>query len=165
MSYVNFLRKLSKLHFFLHLNPQIKTEIFIIFQILGMRDCHDCMCVTYCSEQHYENDIEKHKENFCQELKYSMVCDNYESTVCIAAPPVPSKLDSKFNELISMENHLKFISKKDSSSVDLAEMEFRFLSDRLTGPLTILYVGMYHAFSINMPFFLPVWILTNLQPR
>ena len=70
MSYVNFLRKL---YFFLHLNPQIKTEIFIIFQILGMRDCHDCMCVTYCSEQHYENDIEKHKENFCQELKYLCV--------------------------------------------------------------------------------------------
>lgn len=85
--------------------------------------------------------MERHKATFCQELKYAMVCDNYESTVSIAAPPIPSKIDETFqDDLESIEHHLRFKSKRQEM-VDLAEMEFRFLTDRLTGPLTIVYAG------------------------
>jgi hypothetical protein len=31
---------------------------------------------------------------FCRELKYAMVCDNFESTVSVAAPAIPSEIDS-----------------------------------------------------------------------
>ncbi len=114
----------------------------------GMLDCYSCLSVTYCSDQHRDQDLEKHKAKFCKELKYAMVCDNYESTVTIAAPPVPEKLDTKFALGSSMTEHLKWNSSNKNkgkhvvdNDVDLAEMEFRFLSDRLTGPLTILHAA------------------------
>ena len=106
----------------------------------GMRDCGFCAGITYCSEQHMEEHVEKHKELFCTELKYALVCDNYESTISIAAPGIPEKVDNVFRPLEDMKKHLKFSpSVEISADVDPAEMEFRFLSDRLSGPLTILY--------------------------
>ena len=63
-------------------------------------------------------------------------------SVCIAAPPIPSKIDKDFKKLTGMKDHLKF--KPDLSKpneVDLPEMEFRFLSDRLSSPLTLLFAG------------------------
>ena len=106
----------------------------------GMKDCGFCASVSYCSEQCMEENLEKHKEFFCSELKYAMVCDNYESTISIAAPGIPEQVDTEFKPLEDMKKHLKFIpSSKASSDVDPAEMEFRFLCDRLTGPLTILH--------------------------
>ena len=106
----------------------------------GMKDCEFCFGVTYCSEQCKEEHIEKHKQFFCSELKYAMVCDNYESTISIAAPGIPEQVDTKFKPLEDMKKHLKFNTcEKVCSDVDPAEMEFRFLSDRLTGPLTILH--------------------------
>ena len=108
----------------------------------GMIDCEDCMNVTYCSDQHKAEHLETHKKRFCHELKYAMVCDNYESTVSISSPAVPRQVDTKFNLARDMESHLKFSSNsKHGQNVDLAEMEFRFLSDRLSGPMTIVYCG------------------------
>ena len=106
----------------------------------GMKDCGFCASVTYCSDQCMEENLEKHKEFFCSELKYAMVCDNYESTISIAAPGIPEQVDTVFKPLEDMKKHLKFNpSSKVGSDVDPAEMEFRFLCDRLTGPLTILH--------------------------
>lgn len=107
----------------------------------AMKDCLKCGSVTYCSEQHQDEHLKRHNATFCSELKYAMVCDNYESTVCIAAPPVPSGLDKEFKSLTKMEEHLKFKIQKDQVEVDLAEMEFRFLSERLAGPLSIVYAA------------------------
>ena len=106
----------------------------------GMKDCNACYGVTYCSEQCMEENIDYHRKNFCNELKYAMVCDNYESTISIAAPAIPEDIDDKFKALKDMPNHLRFEpkSKVCSNDVNLDEMEFRFLSDRLSGPLTIL---------------------------
>lgn len=114
----------------------------------GMIDCLACMGVTYCSLQHKEEHQDDHRgSGMCQELKYAMVCDNYESTVSVAAPPLPPALDTKFHNLEAsdMPGHLEWSQKKGGSTeVDLEEMEFRFLSDRLSGPLTIVYaVGKY----------------------
>ena len=109
----------------------------------GMIDCVDCMNVTYCSEQHFEEHLSKHKSQFCRELKYAMVCDNYESTVSVSAPAIPRQVDDKFKLAPDMKSHLKFTmnNKTAGQDVDLAEMEFRFLSDRLSGPMTIIYAG------------------------
>ena len=111
----------------------------------GMADCGLCSGVTYCSEQCRDEHSYQHKKNFCSELKYAMVCDNYESTISIAAPAIPEKVDTTFQPLEDMKKHLKFMpSDKVGPEVNPAEMEFRFVSDRLTGPLTILhYVDKY----------------------
>ena len=85
------------------------------------------------------------------------MCDNYESTVSVAAPPIPSDLDKKYEDTSllqsTMEKHLDLYNRIDQyefedeeegngdQKVDLREMEKRFLSDRLTGPLTLLYVA------------------------
>ena len=119
----------------------------------GMKDCLECMSVTYCSEQCLEDDLPRHRRKICRELKYAMVSDNYESTITIAAPPVPSELDKTFQELgNNIQEHLKFSCQNDSSSptVDMAEMEFRFLTDRLTGPLTIAYCGAKYGLNENI---------------
>ena len=85
------------------------------------------------------------------------VCDNYESTVSVAAPPIPSDLDKTYDDLsltkTNMKKHLEMHNRLDQyefdddaddtgeQQVDLREMEQRFLSDRLTGPLTLLYAA------------------------
>ena len=108
----------------------------------GMIDCLDCMSVTYCSEQHWEEHLSQHQSQLCRELKYAMVCDNYESTVSVAAPAIPRQVDAQFKLEPDMKSHLKFnFNNKTGQDVDLAEMEFRFLSDRLSGPMTIIYAG------------------------
>jgi len=115
---------------------------------MGMKECEFCAGVAYCSEQCMEENIEKHKEAFCTELKYAMVCDNYESTISIAAPGIPEKVDNVFKPFEDMKKHLRFNpSIKISADVDPAEMEFRFLSDRLSGPLTILYGANKYGLS------------------
>lgn len=106
----------------------------------GMIDCFNCTCVTYCSQQCFEENFELHQEKMCRELKYALVCDNYESTVSISAPAIPENVDKVFKLEENMLKHLKFeLKMQKSTDVDLAEMEFRFLSDRLSGPLTILH--------------------------
>ena len=41
-----------------------------------------------------------------------------------------------------MKDHLKFNPDlSEPNAVDLSEMEFRFLSDRLSSPLTLLFAG------------------------
>jgi hypothetical protein len=45
---------------------------------------------------------------FCRELKYAMVCDNFESTVSIAAPAIPCEIDAELTGLGGdMADHLK----------------------------------------------------------
>ena len=114
----------------------------------GMLDCPDCRSTTYCSKQHQEEHLDKHRKEFCSELKYAMVCDNYESTVSISAPAVSEHLDKQFKDLTEMSQHLDFHLKNHiNTDVDLAEMEFRFLSDRLSSPLTVVYCASKYGLA------------------
>lgn len=115
----------------------------------GMLDCGDCTGVTYCSSQHMEEHVFKHKESFCSELKYAMVCDNYESTISIAAPAIPEDIDQDLKQHQNMLNHLNFSLKNHQKDVDLAEMEFRFLSERLSGPMTIVHSLIKYAQGLD----------------
>ena len=42
-----------------------------------MYDCCDCYCVSYCSEQHHEEDKERHTDS-CRQLRIAMLADVYE---------------------------------------------------------------------------------------
>jgi len=136
----------------------------------GMYDCPDCMCVSYCSLAHRQADAADHvSSGLCMELKYAMVCDVYESTVSIAAPAIASDIETLFSKdkflkhdiksfLLSQSSSdwsrnstlykkAKKIKYKDIGDFDTDEMDFRFLTDRLSGPLTILY----GCLSTNQP--------------
>ena len=124
----------------------------------NMIDCFWCLGVTYCCKEHQQQD-EIHHKKLCSELRYAMVCDNYEQSICISAPPIPAQLDEKYLHKLTVgcdiRNHIETyrtstildkqkrgdIDYLEEQKVDLIEMELRFLSDRLTGPLTILYVA------------------------
>ncbi len=112
----------------------------------GMLDCPDCMCVSYCSEECQEKDATVHSaETVCKELRYAMACDNFECSVNIAVPPLPSDLDNSFmGTPANMDAFLEQTADRSSSSngdkIDsgLAIMEKKFLTDRLSGPMTLL---------------------------
>jgi hypothetical protein len=56
-------------------------------------------------------------ELFCKELKYAMVCDNFESTVSVAVPAIPSEIDAKKVDLgQDIVEHLKKFVKVPASS-------------------------------------------------
>ena len=42
----------------------------------------------------FQSNASRH-QLFCKELKYAMVCDNFESTVSVAVPAIPSDIDAE----------------------------------------------------------------------
>ena len=107
----------------------------------GMRECADCAGVAYCGDACLEEDREDHEGDKCTELRFAMACDNFESTVSVAAPPIPSQVDAAFTQLPpDMDAFVrKFCPRVASVDDSMAALERRFLSDRLSGPLTIVH--------------------------
>ena len=69
-----------------------------------------------------------------------MICDNFESSISVAAPPIPPGLDSRFKLLKgNMLGHLGHPLEPGMHPIQ--EMEVRFLTDRLSGPLTLLHAA------------------------
>lgn len=105
----------------------------------GMFDCRSCRCVTYCSEQH-RDEHKGHHEAMCGELMFAMACDNWESAVGIGAPAIPADVDEEFVPLQgSIDEYIRNQLKSEKDFLRLAELEFRFLADRLSSSLTIIY--------------------------
>ena len=42
-----------------------------------MYDCTECYCVSYCSQQHKQEDTDQHK-SMCRNLRLALVADTYE---------------------------------------------------------------------------------------
>ncbi|XP_040576049.1 putative protein MSS51 homolog, mitochondrial [Lepeophtheirus salmonis] len=111
-------------------------------------DCLECLNVTYCSEEHkrfYDH------SKICKELKFAMGCDNYEATVSVAAPRMPYENDGEFYPHYSTGDIRSFLIKqtqyRPGKANFMAELEFRFLTDRLSGPLSIIYSGVCSKLS------------------
>ena len=45
-------------------------------------------------KNNFQSNASRH-QLFCKELKYAMVCDNFESTVSVAVPAIPSDIDAE----------------------------------------------------------------------
>jgi len=107
----------------------------------GMIDCADCMCVSYCSDEHKRQDATEHAR-VCSELKYSMMCDIYEMAFGMEFFNFPSFIDVRFDKKDYLENDMKSFMIGQSSLKklpSLPERDARLLSNLLSGPLTILY--------------------------
>jgi hypothetical protein len=63
----------------------------------GMVDCAGCMAVTYCSQQHMDEDAEHHRPRFCKELSYAMMCDNFEVSSFVESTPSLNESHSRFS--------------------------------------------------------------------
>ena len=72
----------------------------------------------------FQNDIfqvnKSRHDIFCRELKYAMVCDNFESTVSVASPAIPSEIDVTQTDLgKDISDHLKSAVKTPKSGTVL----------------------------------------------
>ena len=62
----------------------------------------------HCSKTTFFQANKSRHDIFCRELKYAMVCDNFESTVSVASPAIPSEIDVTQTDLgKDISDHLK----------------------------------------------------------
>ena len=114
----------------------------------GMMDCDDCMSVSYCSEQCRDEDREHHRGRRCEELRFAMACDNFECSVNVAAPALPSDLDRTYRPLPQdVECYLDQAVGSSRGMGGLQLMERKFLIDRVSGPLSVVYAAQRFALA------------------
>ena len=111
---------------------------------LPLKNCQGCANVAFCSLHTTGERKKSHSELMCQELKFAMGADNYEMAISVATPNIPSNFDTKFIKKILSQNIWEYLMKHGGNKkLDFAtELEFRFLTDRLSCPLTILYSSL-----------------------
>ncbi len=106
----------------------------------GMLDCPDCMGATYCSQQCRDEDKDTHEGRRCMELRFAMACDNFECSVNVAAPALPSEVDAEYTPLPKdVEGYLDVAVGSAEGLGGLQLMERKFLSDRVSGPMTAVH--------------------------
>jgi len=89
-----------------------------------MFDCVKCFCVSYCSEQHREEDQERHRTS-CRQLRIAMLADVYESCVNVGMPAIPSHVDS--NYLGTATSILEFLPAPLSSENEIRKKSIHVL--------------------------------------
>jgi len=109
-----------------------------------LRDCHLCGCAAFCTDENCGGRARQAHARHCRELKYAMACDNFECTVSVAAPALPLEVDAVYRPLPKdmdayLSQHLGDDRAAGSNDDGLTLMERKFLSDRVSGPLTILH--------------------------
>jgi hypothetical protein len=117
-------------------------------QAKELADCYKCCSAAFCSEQLPCGRVGRLAHaDYCQELRYAMACDNFECTVSVAAPALPSDIDATYQPLPdNMATYLTQNLGDDASTAaanvnngcGLVLMERKFLSDRVSGPLTLI---------------------------
>jgi len=105
-----------------------------------LQDCTTCYCVTWCSDMHREEMVEEHK-SVCRELRLARVADRYESQVSVGLPSLPSNLDKEY--LGTAPDITHFVDKPWAvkNEISKEELEFAFLTNQLSGPLTLLDIA------------------------
>ena len=73
-----------------------------------------------------------------------MAADVYESSVGIANPPIPTDIDIEYMSTsdLDMKQYLQIILGRNNYQKlrDIQILDLKFLSDRLSGPLTLYHV-------------------------
>ena len=74
-------------------------------------------------------------------IRLARVADRYESLVSVGIPSLPSNLDKKYYGTAPDITHFIQPPLTDSPEISNKELEFAFLTNMLTGPLTLLDIG------------------------
>ena len=77
----------------------------------------------------------------CRQLRLSRVADRYESQVKVGIPALPSHLDKTYLGTAPDITHFVDTPVAQKSEIGSAELEFAFLTNHLSGPLTLLDMG------------------------
>ena len=106
-----------------------------------MLECGECLGVVWCSGQHMGEGEQRHRE-VCRELRLARLADRYESQVRVGIPALPSHLDTSYlGTAPDITHFLDAPMQSNSKEVSNQEMEFAFLTNHLSGPLTLLDCG------------------------
>jgi len=105
-----------------------------------LQDCTSCFCVTWCSDMHREEMADQHKL-VCRDLRLARVADRYESQVSVGLPSLPSNLDKEYHGTAPDITH--FVDKPWAAKTEISreELDFAFLTNQLSGPLTLLDIA------------------------
>jgi len=103
-----------------------------------MYDCLNCYSISYCSEQHMSEDIDRHAES-CRQLRIAMLADTYESCVSVGMPVIPSEVDKKHLGSASDMSHFIVKPKHVSNEISKEELDYCFLSCQVSGALTLFH--------------------------
>jgi len=127
-----------------------------------MVDCLDCLCVSYCSQEHKKQDKESHALG-CKQLKLARVLDRQEMMTGVRVPSLAPFQDIEYMgtskdirthvvqleyarlglgpvEEEDVEKMVMDDISDDPEVMDIA-MDFALLTNLLTGPLTVLDIG------------------------
>jgi len=100
-------------------------------------DCVKCYAVTYCSHQHREEGEEQHRK-VCRQLRLCRLLDRHESQMGIGFPPIPPGVDPKYLPPAPDISHYVEQPWTSAESILAEERDWAFLTNQLSGPLTIL---------------------------
>jgi len=102
-----------------------------------LQDCSTCYCVAWCSDMHREEMVDQHN-TVCRELRLARVADRYECQVSVGLPSLPSNLDKEY--LGTAPDITHFVDKPWAVKEEITkeELDFAFLTNQLSGPLTLL---------------------------
>ena len=97
---------------------------------------------------HREEMVEQHN-TVCRELRLARVADSYECQVGVGLPSLPSNLDKEY--LGTAPDITHFVDKPWAVKKEISkeELEFAFLTNQLSGPLTLLDVASRYYNSIK----------------
>ena len=112
--------------------------------------CPHCLSVSWCSRDHQAQGAQHHQQ-FCYQLKLARILDSLENQhgIHILVPDLPSHLDTEYHEPpATAEDQFRQLSSVVTGSGDYQVeddldlvVELMFLSDLLSGPLTLLECG------------------------
>jgi len=105
-----------------------------------MLGCCDCLCVVWCSDQCRGEGSDSHK-TMCRQLRLARIADRYESQIKVGIPSLPSHLDKKYLGTAPDITHFIEPPFIGGSEISNKELEFAFLTNQLSGPLTLLDIG------------------------
>merc|ERR1712013_769914 len=100
-------------------------------------DCAKCHAVTYCSQQHREEGEVQHRK-VCRQLRLCRLLDRHEAQVGIGFPSIPPGVDSKYLQPAPDISHYIEQPWTWAESILAEERDWAFLTNQLSGPLTIL---------------------------
>jgi len=105
-----------------------------------MLECSDCLCVVWCSDQ-CRGEVSDSHEAMCRLLKLARIADRYESQIKLGVPPLPAHLDKEYMGTSSDMTHFIEPPLIGTGEISFDELEFAFLTNQLSGPLTLLDIG------------------------
>ena len=94
----------------------------------------------WCSDQCRGEGREQHSK-ICRQLRLCRIADRYESQIKVGIPSLPANLDNKYYGSAPDITHFLEVPLTDGPEISNRELEFAFLTNMLSGPLTLLDLG------------------------